>query len=122
LYRIEIGDTDEQEYYEGNLQLLIFQRNQAGVKRLFTVEQIVHILMDSSLLNSGRICTCQSTSICENVCFIVDTSQLDYPDDLLSDDISVWHNNRVDTIYFTVDIDEAGVHSIQKYAELRMHK
>jgi len=74
LYRIEIGDTDEQEYYEGNLQLLIFQWIQAGVKRLFTVEQIVHILMDSSLLNSGRICTCQPTSICENVCFIMDTS------------------------------------------------
>ena len=32
-----------------------------------------------------------------------------------SDD--VWHNNRVDTTYFTARIDEAGVHSVEKISE-----
>ena len=107
----------EQEYYEGDFGLPIFQRIPPGLKRLFTVEQIIRILMNPLLKNSGRICTAQPTSICENVSFIVDVTQLDHPDDLLSDDMGVWRNNRVDTTYFTARIDEAGVHSVEKFSE-----
>ena len=37
------------------------------------------------------------------VCFIVDSSELHNSDDLLSDDISVWRNNRVDIIKIAIN-------------------
>ena len=33
------------------------------------------------------------------------------------DDMGVWHNNRIDATYFTARIDEAGVHSVEKFSE-----
>ena len=75
--------------------LSAFQRIPLGVKRLFIVEHIICILMNPLLKNSHRLCTAQPTSICGNGSFIVDVTQLDHPDDLLSDDMGVWHNNKL---------------------------
>ena len=76
--------------------------------------------MNPLLKNSGCVCTAQPTSICENVSFIVDMTQLDHPDDLLSDDMGVWLNNRVDTTYFIAHTDEASVHSIERFLNDRV--
>ena len=50
----------------------------------------------------------------QKMCHLCDT---DNPDYLLSDDMGIWHNNRVDTTYFPARIDEAGVYSVEKLSE-----
>lgn len=54
--------------------------------------------------HSKVVCSNVPTSIHKNIAFVVDTSKLEYRLDILADDMEVWTNNRVDTIYFTVSL------------------
>ena len=54
------------------------------------------------------------TLITSNVAFIVDTSVLDDNEDLNSDDMGTWKNNRVDKSYVSVTIDDTEVTEVDK--------
>ena len=56
-----------------------------------------------------HVCSKTPAFVNHNVMFLVDTTKLGDPGDLESDDLGVWHNNRVDTVHFRVKVDEEEV-------------
>ena len=102
------------EYYEEDRGLPIFRRIPVNTKRVFTVEQIVKTLLDPKLEQSGKVCRKLPVSISHNVVFIVDVSKLDDPNDVNCDDMGVWRNNRVDTVFFHASITEREVTFVEK--------
>jgi len=58
---------------------------------VFTLEQIVEILLSPNLKHSGK-------SIRHNVVFIVNGTKVHDPTDVNRDDLGVWKNNRIDSI------------------------
>ena len=69
---------------------------------MYSVEEIVRILLNPSLKSSKFLCSKVPTSISEGVSFVVDLNSLENTDDLSSDDMGVWRNNRVDMAYAEV--------------------
>ena len=102
------------EYYEEDRGLPIFRHIPVNTKRVFTVEQIVKTLLDPKLEQSGKVCRKLPVSISHNVVFIVDVSKLDDPNDVNCDDMGVWRNNRVDTVFFHASITEREVTFVEK--------
>ena len=85
------------EYYEDDPDLPIFERISPNRKQLYSVEDIVHILLHPDIHSSPVTCKKVPTSICESVSFIISFNSLDNKDDILSDDLGVWKNNGIDT-------------------------
>ena len=103
------GQPSEQDFYEEDLQLPIYERIPSGRKRLYTTEEIVRIL-----LKPDRVCTKVPCSIACNVTFVVDTSKLGDKEDATADDMGVWKNNRVDTGYVRVSMAEDEITQVEK--------
>ena len=57
--------------------------------RLYSVEDIVQILLHPALQSSNICCRRVPTSISESVSFVIDLNSLDNKDDILSDDLGV---------------------------------
>ena len=92
----------------------ILERIPPSRKRLYSIEDIVRLLLHPPLRVSRFISTCVPTSIGENVSFIVDVDRLENQDDLLADDMGVWKNNGVDTSYVHSALSERKVTSVEK--------
>ena len=65
-------------------------------RRIYSVKDIVHLLLFPDLQKSGFVCSKVPTSIHQSVSFIVNLGQLDSPKDVLADDMGVWRHNGVD--------------------------
>lgn len=102
------------EFYEGDSGLPVFKRLPVGTKRVFTAEQIVEALLDPKLKDSGKVCNKLPVSVSHNVVFIVNVLELDDPDDVNCDDLGVWKNNRVDSVFFHASISDLGVVEVEK--------
>jgi len=101
-------------YYGDDHDLPILERICHTRKRLYSVEEIVRILLNPSLKSSKFLCSKVPTSISEGVSFVVDLNSLENADDLSSDDMGVWRNNRVDTAYAEVTMGKSSVHLVKK--------
>lgn len=55
-------------------------------------------------------------SIQKNVAFVVDTSRLEHPSDVLADDMGVWKHNGVDTGCFEVSLSSSEIQVEKKAA------
>ena len=77
--------------------LPIFARISQNRKRIFSTEDIVTTILWPTL---ERKYTCKRVpvAVSQNVCFLVNTEELSDPQDILSDDMGAWKNNRVDSI------------------------
>ncbi len=95
LYRVSLPD-----FYAHDPQLPIYQRLPMGIKRVYGIEDIVRILLNPRLSSLGVLCTKVPTSIAVNAAFVVDVTKLEHKDDLLSDDMGVWKNNRVPNLQY----------------------
>ena len=84
-------------------------------KHLYSVEDIVRLLLHPPLKSSKFTCSKVPTSISKGVSFIVDLDSLHSKDDLSADDMGVWKNNRVDTSYVRVTMGTSSVHLVEKY-------
>ena len=84
-------------------------------KRLYSVEDIVQILLSPSLQSSIFVSTKVPISVNENLAFVVNLDQLDNREDILSDDMGVWRNNGVDTTHVRVSFSTSKVESVQKF-------
>ena len=102
------------EYYEEDRGLLIFKHIPLNTKRVFTVEQIVEALVDPKLKDSGKVCHKLPVLVSHNIAFIIDVSKLKNPSDVDCDDLGIWRNNRVDTVFFHARISERGVSMVDK--------
>ena len=107
------------EYYNDDLSLPILERIGLSRRRVYTVEDIVQILLNPKLPSSKFICTEVPTLIHESVSFVVDVEQLDNVDDVLADDMGVWKNNGVDTNYVRISVSECKVDKVEKCTPLR---
>ena len=87
------------KYYESDTGLPIFTCLFSSKKRIFTVSDcLLHVRHDKRFF-----CCKVSTQISSNVAFIIDTSSLDNSEDIDSDDMGTWKNNRVDKSYVSVE-------------------
>ena len=66
-------------------------------------------LLDPKLKYSGKVCRKLPVSVSHNGTFIVDVLKLKNPSDVDFNDLGVWRNNRVDTVFFHARISERGV-------------
>ena len=64
--------------------------------------------------NKRYFCHKVPTLITKNVAFIIDTSSLNNDDDINSDDMGTWKNNRVDKSYVSVKINDKEVTDVIK--------
>ena len=70
-------------------------------KCIYSIEDIVQILLHLSFKSSKFICSKVPTSISEGASFLVDLNSIENKRDLSADDMGVWKNNGVDTSYGT---------------------
>ncbi len=101
--------TNVPKFYNDDPNLPIFMVVNPSRKRLYSVEDIVRILLRPDLQSSGLVCHKVPTSICQSVCFIVDLDSLENKDDILSDDLGVWKNNGIDTTRVKVKFSQSKV-------------
>ena len=99
--------------YEGDVNLPIFCNIRSGQKRLFSVQAIATCLLHPNI-NRKFVCEHVPITISHNVCFLVDTSKLDDPEDLQSDDMGSWKHNGVDTTYWRVNYRSLGIATVVK--------
>ena len=101
------------KYYESDTGLPIFTCLSSSKKRIFTVSDLVTCLLHPRH-DKRFFCRKVPTQISSNVAFIIDTSSLDNSEDIDSDDMGTWKNNRVDKSYVSVEITTNKVSSVAK--------
>ena len=85
------------EFYNGDKALPVFTRIRSNKKRLFSYQDAAMAILWPKL-SKKLICTRVPISVSHNVAFIVNTTKLGDVQDVLSDDMGSWKNNRVDTM------------------------
>ena len=73
-------------------------------KRRPTTSEAVGKILDRDL-DRGHVCTSQPTCISKNCVFIVDLKELNYPSDILCDDMATWVCNGCRRTWICVDKD-----------------
>lgn len=111
-----ISFSREFEYYDGNRDLPIYEVIPSSRRRLYSAIDILQILLNPKLRESKVICNTVPISIQKNVAFVVDTSRLEDPSDILADDMGVWKHNGVDTGCFEVSISSSEIQVEKKGA------
>lgn len=101
------------EYYNSDSNLPILERITLSRNCVYTIEDIIRILLHPNLHSSQFICTNVPVSICESISLVIDLDQLDDKNDVLADDMGVW-NNGVDTSYICVSSSEYKVERVKK--------
>lgn len=114
MYRQAKWMEREPEYYCADPDLPIFERIHASRKRLYSIKDVAQLLLSPSLLSSKFVCSKVSTSICENISFVIHLDRLDDKRDVLSDDMGAWKNNGVDTTHICVSFSESEVDSVER--------
>jgi len=101
-------------YYNDDKELPILERISKEKKHLYTVEDIAKLLLNPKLKSSKFVTNKVPTMICSSVSFVVDLDSLDAKEDIMSDDMGVWRNNRTDRIDFEVTFQNCAVKDIRK--------
>lgn len=86
-------------------------------KRVYSIEDVVRILLNPMLDTSGVLCSKVPTSISGNMSFVVDTSKLEHKDDILADDMGMWKNNRVDREKVVATVSTSRVTRVDKCSD-----
>lgn len=94
--------------------LPILERISYRRKRLYSIDDIICLLLHPKLQSSKFACSMVPTSINENVSFIVDLDCLEDPRDVLADDMGGWRNNGVHMTYFSVTLSPHKVDEVNR--------
>lgn len=103
-------------YYLDDKELPILEKIPSYRKRLYSIEDIVQLLLFPGLQTSGFTCLKVPVSINKSVSFIVDLGHLENQKDLVADDMGVWKNNGVDTTRVVVTFSEGHVQTVRRYS------
>lgn len=103
----------EPSYYLNDKSLPMLEYIPSYKKRIYSVKDIVHLLLFPDLQKSGFVCSKVPTSIHQSVSFIVNLGQLDSPKNVLADDMGVWRHNGVDTVHVSVTFNEGQVQMVR---------
>ena len=98
------------KYYESDTGLPIFTCLSSPKKRIFTISDLVTCLLHDKRFFCHKV----PTQISSNVAFTIDMSSLDNSEDIESDEMGTWKNNRVDKSYVSVEITTNKVSSVAK--------
>ena len=104
----------EPSYYMNDKSLPMLEHIPSHKKRLYPIEDIVHLLLFPDLDKSGFVCSKVPTSIHQSVSFVVNLGQLDNHKDVLADDMGVWKHNGVDTVLVSVTFTEEHVQMVRR--------
>ena len=102
------------EYYDGDVALPVIVWIKHDRKRLFNVENIAAAILWPTL-NKEFVCKRVLIAVRHNVSFLVDMNQLKDPQDILSDDMASWKNNRVDSIKLQILTTKTKVSSVKRF-------
>ena len=78
------------------------------------MEDIVRLLLHSSLKSSKFTCSKAPSSVFKGASFVVDLDSLQNIDEISADDMGVWKNNRVDTSFVKVTMGRSSVRAVVK--------
>ena len=95
-------------------ELPIFERIPSYRKRLYTVEDIVQLLLFPGLQVSQFTCSKVPTSINKSVSFIINLNHIEDQKDVVADDMGVWINNGVNTIHVAVIFSEDHLKAVER--------
>lgn len=101
-------------YYNNDKEMPVLEKLTMERKRLYSVEDIVKLLLHPDLKHSKFVATKVPTMISNSVSFIVNLDRLEVPDDILSDDMGVWKNNGTDKTYVNVTFEDSAVRKVMK--------
>ena len=87
------------EYYDNNKKLPILERMPQDKKRLYSVDNIICLLLHPNLQSSAFICSTIPKFVNDNVSFVINLDFLDDFRDVLADDMGSWRNNGVHTTF-----------------------
>ena len=82
-------------YYNDDKDIPILETFSMERKRLYSVEDIVQLLLHPNLKSSMFVATKVPTMVCRSMSSIVNLDCLDAQHDILADDMGVWRNNGV---------------------------
>jgi hypothetical protein len=91
----------------------MFAKIPVGKKRLLSAEDTVRCISHPQYKET-HVCSKTPTYINHNIMFLVDMTKLGDPTDVDSDDLGVWHNNRVDSLHFSVKVGKKEVAKVKK--------
>ena len=100
------------KYSLGNLSFMMVIEIYLFMKLFHPVEDAFTQLLTYCkycLIESKLICNTVPISIQKNVAFVVDTSRLEHPSDVLADDMGVWKHDGVDTGCFEVSLSSSEI-------------
>lgn len=95
------------EYYDNNKKLPILEWISQYKKRLYSVDNIICLLLRPNLQSSAFICSTIPTFVNDNVSFVINLDFLDSHDVLA--DMGSWRNNGVHTTHFNVSVSSIKV-------------
>jgi len=99
-------------YYNNDEAMPILEKLPMERKRLYSVDDIIKLLLHPNIKSSEFVATKVPTMICNSLSFLVNLDHLDAPEDILSDDMGVWKHNGTDKTYRNVAFTDTGVSKI----------
>ena len=100
------------EYYDNNKKLPILEWILQDKKRLYSVDNIICLLLHPNLQSSAFICSTIPTFVNDNVSFVINLDFLDDSRDVLADDMGSWRINGVHTTHFNVSVSSIKVKDV----------
>jgi len=88
---VEETENTRPAYYKGDIRLPLIP---PGVLSKFTNNEVVPFNMKAERFYGHLIASTNPVSVENHVCFLVDLSQLQEPEDLLSDDLGSWNQSK----------------------------
>jgi len=85
------------------------ERLRKDKKRLYSVEDIVRLLLNPKLKLSKFVANKVPATISSSMSFVVNLDNLDAKEDTLCDDMGVWQNNRTDKIELDVTFQNSAI-------------
>ena len=99
-------------YYNRDKAMPILEKLPMERKRLYSVDDVVKLLLHPNIRSSGFVDTKVPTMISNSLSFLVNLDHLDAPEDILSDDMGVWKHNGTDKTYRNVTFKDSGVSKV----------
>ena len=105
-------------YYNDDKDMPILERISNDKKRVYSIEEIVKLLLNPNLRLSKFVATKVPTMICSSASFVVNLDSLDIREDITADDIGVWRNNGTDKTNVKVIFHNSSIKEVKKCSSI----
>ena len=105
-------------YYNDDKDMPILEKISKYKKRVYSIEEIVKLLLNPNLRSSKFIATKVPNMVCSSVSFVVNLDSLDTREDITADDMGVWRNNGTDKSNVEVIFHNNSIKEVKKCSSI----